>query len=524
MYTLYRAFIVILLLAIGPIASGQLSQTARFEEKFKYSDGVFTIIPMKEDGLMLIRDKDKYEAGKKLWEVIALGTDLKEKKRIEFKVETRNKLLGYDYGQGEIFLLFRQGENEKSDLELIEINLSSDETPHHIIKPELPLRLTHFSKVGNGFVLGGYVSREPSIILYNLTDNSIKALPGFFQSDTELIDLRVNENNTFNVVLIDRSLRAERKVSFQTYDERGNLLLEDKVSIDGKLTLQAGITSLLKREDLMLLGTWGEGNSKQSNGFYALPVAPFKEQKIQFVAFGELTHYLDYQKENRAKKIQENTKEVIKAGGVPNYVNYVIPYRVTEYEDGFLLFAEVYNPSSSFNNYQSPYGSSYYNPYYSPYGWYYPGFGRLYSRPYSYGYNSRSSDEIKTYESVLVSFDASGKVQWDYSIDLDEIKRSVLDQVADFHLGRNKLIFLYKKESELKAKTILLDSKESEEITEKVKATYPEDEIRSDKETEGGVSHWYGNTFYVWGYQTLRNNTMDDKVRDVFYINRIEIQ
>jgi hypothetical protein len=334
----------------------------------------------------------------------------------------------------------------------------------------------------------------------------------------------VNENNTFNVVLIDRSLRAERKVSFQTYDERGNLLLEDKVSIDGKLTLQAGITSLLKREDLMLLGTWGEGNSKQSNGFYALPVAPFKEQKIQFVAFGELTHYLDYQKENRAKKIQENTKEVIKAGGVPNYVNYVIPYRVTEYEDGFLLFAEVYNPSSSFNNYQSPYGSSYYNPYYSPYGWYYPGFGRLYSRPYSYGYNSRSSDEIKTYESVLVSFDASGKVQWDYSIDLDEIKRSVLDQVADFHLGRNKLIFLYKKESELKAKTILLDSKESEEITEKVKATYPEDEIRSDKETEGGVSHWYGNTFYVWGYQTLRNNTMDDKVRDVFYINRIEIQ
>jgi hypothetical protein len=70
----------------------------------------------------------------------------------------------------------------------------------------------------------------------------------------------------------------------------------------------------------------------------------------------------------------------------------------------------------------------------------------------------------------------------------------------------------------------LLGSKESEEITEKVKATYPEDEIRSDKEGEGGVSHWYGSTFYVWGYQTLRNNTKDDKVRDVFYINRIEIQ
>jgi hypothetical protein len=127
MYILYRVFAGILLLTInGFFAAAQLSQTARFEEKFKYSDGVFTLIPMKEEGLMLIRDKDKYEAGKKLWEVIALGTDLKEKKRIEFKVENRNKLLGYDYGQGKIFLLFRQGENEKSDLELIEINLSSD--------------------------------------------------------------------------------------------------------------------------------------------------------------------------------------------------------------------------------------------------------------------------------------------------------------------------------------------------------------------------------------------------------------
>ncbi|HEX5170913.1 MAG TPA: hypothetical protein VFW11_17180 [Cyclobacteriaceae bacterium] len=506
------------------IAPGQVSQPARYEEKFKYSDGVFTLISLKREGLVLVRDREKYESGKKIWEAIILDTALTKKKRVEFTVESRNKLIGFEYTPGQVYLLFRQGDTEKNDLELVELNLDRDDIPHYVINPELPLRLTHFSKAGSNIILGGYVSKEPSIILYSLSDKNIKVLPGFFQSDAELVDLRVNENNTFNVVLIDRALREERKAVFQTYDEKGALLLEDKVNIQSKLTLQTGITSLLKREDLMLLGTWGEGNSKQSNGFYALNVDPFADQKIQYVSFGELSRFLDYQKENRAKRIQENTRDVLQAGGIPNYTSYVMPYRVEEYQNGFLLFAEVYNPSSSgFNNYGSPYGPYYYNPYYSPYGWYYPGYGRLYSRPYSYGYNSRTNDEIKTFESVVVSFDEKGKVQWDYSENLEEVKRSSMEQVSDFNFTNNKLVFLHKKESELKIKSVVVNSDESEEMTEKIRTYYPEDEIRSEKEGEGGSMYWYNNSFYVWGYQTIRNNTQEERVRDVFYINKIEI-
>jgi hypothetical protein len=528
MYFLIKAFRILTLFVVAGnsigISNAQISQPVRFEEKFKYSDGVFTLIPLKNEGLILVRDKEKYEGGKKLWEGIILDTDLKEKRRAEFALETRNKLIGFEYIPGHIYLLYRLGDTEKSDLELVELNINSDGVSRYTIKPELPLRLTHFTMAGSNAILGGYVSKEPSIILYSLAEKNIKVLPGFFQSDTELVDLRVNENSTFNVVLVDRALREERKVVFQTYDEKGMLLLEDKVPIDGRLTLQTGITSLLQREDLMLMGTWGDGNSKQSNGFYALNIDPFSDQKIQYVAFGELSRFLDFQKENRAKRIQENTKEVVRGGGTPNYTNYVMPYRVVEYEKGFLLFAEVYSPSSSFNNYTSPYGPYYYNPYYSPYGWYYPGFGRLYSRPYSYGYNSRTTEEIKTYESVVISFDEKGKVQWDHSFDLDEVKRMSMEQVSDFHFINNEIVMIYKNESELKVKSIVLDGDESEETTEKIKTTFPEDEIRSERDGEGGVSYWYGNSFFVWGYQTIRNNTREDRMRDVFYINKIEIQ
>lgn len=519
-------FFLVCLLGASGIGHAQIAQPVRFEKKFKFSDETFTIISLEDEGLALVRDKEKHEGGKKLWEVILLDSSLIERRTLDLAVDARNQLIGYEHSPGKLFLLYRQGDTTKGTLDLFEIDLATGEKRTHSIDPELALMITHFSKVGSSIVLGGYVNKEPAILLYNLGDDNMKVLPGLFQKDTELVDLRVNQNNTFNVVFIDRGPRDNRKIEFQTYDETGNLLLEDEVVMnkDKNISLQTGITSTLKREDLMLLGTWGEGNSKQSNGFYALSVDPFKDQKISYVAFGELEHYLDYQKPKRAKRIQEKSREELNAGGIPNYVNYVMPYRLQEYKQGFVLLAEVYTPSSNLNSFSNPYNPYYYGYGYSPYGWYFPGYNRLYTRPYSYGYNSRNVDEIKTYETVLVAFGPSGNVLWDASIDLDEVKQPSLEQVADFHQFDTQVALLYKKESELNVKWIDLESKEEENATEKIKLSESNDELRDEKEYGGGVKYWYGNAFYVWGFQTIKNTSQEERVRDVFYINKIVVR
>lgn len=504
-------------------AFAQLQQTQRYEQEFKYSDGVFSIISLDEEGILLIRDRERFEGGKRIWEAIHLDADLKEQKTITLPMETRNRLIGYETSPGQVLLLYRQGDTEKNNIELVEMNLSGDEHPRHVIKPEVAMNFTHFTRVGNSAILGGYVNKEPSVLMYDLRAQSMKIIPGFFQKDTELVDLRVNVNRTFNVVLIERSQRDERKVVFQTYDEHGNRLLEDVVTIDDRRTLQSGLTSMLVREDLILLGTWGEGNSKQANGFFALPIDPFRDQKIKFTALGELNHYLDYMKEKRARRIKENTQQVVSNGGIPNFINYVMPYRIREYEEGFLLFAEAYSPSSGFSDFSRPYSPYYYNPYYSPYGWYYPGYGRLYSRPYSYGHRSRN-DEIKTYQSMVISFAPDGTVQWDQSLQLDDVKKGSMEQVADFHYVNGHLIFVQKDKSEIVARWILPENGEDDEtVTQKLLLPNPDDEIRSEKEEEGGIQYWYGNNFFVWGYHTIRNTTLKERVRDVFYINKVEV-
>jgi hypothetical protein len=519
----------VLLLLFSFITKAQIIQSHRYEREQKGSDEYYNLISLKEEGLALLRERDKYDGNKRLWEVILLDTALQEKKTVEYYIEERYPLIGYEVTPQHLYMLYRTGENNRNSLRLIEINTRDGvEASRHDIKPEVDFKITHFVKVGSSLALGGYVTDEPAILLYNLNDKSIKVVPGFFQKDSELVDLRVNQNQTFNAVLIDRAMRAEQKLIFKTYDEAGKLFLEDLVPIDDDRALQTSISSTLEREELMMFGTWGSRQGKQSAGFFSLPVDPFTEQKIKYFNFGSLDHFLDYLNPKRAERVKSDTKGDTQAGRIPSFTSYVVPYKIEEHKDGYLLLAEVYNPVSTSNPYYStPYGNPYNtNPYYynNPF-WpgYFPGMRSF--RPYSYGSNVKNSDQIKTFATVLLVFDARGELMWDRSIKLDDIEKPALEQVSDYYYDGSQVTFLYKKESELKAKTTDLNSDNSTEVIEKIKLNDSMDEVRDEKESEGGLMRWVGNTFYVWGYQTIRNQgRKEDRVRDVFYINKITVR
>ena len=523
-----RGWYVLALLLVSCIPlSAQVRQTHRFEMKQKNSDDYFSLINLEEEGLALLRETDDFNGPARIWELILLDTALNEHKNIGLEIHQRHQLIGYEHSKDHLFLLYRTGETTKNSFSLLDIEISTArEVARKEINPELDFRLTHFTKVAGNLIFGGYVSNEPAVLLYDMDTNQLKVLPGFFQKDNELVDLRVNQNRTFNAILVDRSLRNQRKLVFRTFDETGKLLLEDIVPIDEDRTLQTSIASTLEREDLLLAGTWGERQGRQSYGFFAMPVDPFSEQKINYLSFGELEHFTDYLNPKRAQRIKDNARESVANGRDPSFSAYVVPFRIAEHPEGFLLLAEVYNPSHTANPYYSnPYYSNpyYYNPYslYSPF-WpgYYPGM-RMY-RPYSFGDNQRPPEDIKTHESMVVAFDPDGKRIWDQSIQLDDLKKPGLEQVTDYFYSDSKVYFMYKDESDLHIKVIDVHDGSAVEQIQKVKTELSNDEIRSDREHDDGVRYWIGNTFYVWGYQTIRNvEKKDDRVRDVFYINKV---
>jgi hypothetical protein len=519
---------LIAIFLVTPVFS-QVVQTHRFETEQKGSDEYFSIIPMHEGKLALLRQRNKFSGNKRLWEIFTMDTALTETKHIEFHIEERYPMIGYEIDNENLFLLFRTGETSRNDLVLLNVDTRVGEVlDKYEIKPEVDLKITHFSKAGTSFVFGGYVSNDPAIFLYDPKAKSLKVIPGFFQKDTELVDLRVNQNQTFNVILIDRSTKSGKKLILRTFDETGKILLEDIVPLENEKYLQQSMTSALQREDMMIIGTWGEHQGKQSSGFYSIPVDPFNEQKIKYFHFGEMSHFVDYLSPKRGARIKNNTLKDIQAGKNPTFTAFVVPFKLFENEEGYFLLAEVYNPVSSTSPYYgSPYGNPYYaNPYsmYNPYwpSFYYPG---LRYRPYPQMNNNNQNtknDQVKTFATVLMHFDAKGSLLWDESIKLDNVEKPALEQVADFYTTSENLIFLYKKKSELKIKTIALGSDAAVEEIQKVKLLYDDDDIRQENESEGGLKHWIGNSFYMWGYETIKNPTLkDNRLRDVFYINKI---
>lgn len=505
---------------------GQVTQPNRYELEQKMSDNYFTIIPMEKEGIALFRELDKYKDGMRSYQLILLDQDLKQRYDEVFEVDNKNTSMGYEYVPGSIYLLFRKG--NKNEFELIKISIHDASMETFEFKPEINLKITHFGVVNTSVFFGGYVMNEPSVFLYNFEDEQIKILPGFYQKDNDLIDLRANQNNTFNVVLFDHGIKENPKVIFRTFDESGKQLLEDIIPIDPEIAIHSAMTSTLEREDLAIIGCWGHKNSKQSNGFFFISVNPFEEQKIHYTSLGQLDQYLDYLKPKRARKLKAKTAEEIREGKKVSLSNNIIPFRVVEGENGFKVLAEVYTPSSRTNYFPAdPYDPAF-NPYsYSPYwpGYYYPGMGRMYSRYQNGRYINEDDEAIRLHETVVISFSPTGNILNDYSVILDDIKMPALEQFSDFYSINDKLsVIIYKKEEELIVTTFDADEEDKKEERYKIKLTHDLDEFRSEQKKDGGIKGWFENVFYTYGYQTIRNINEEDRVRDVFYINKVVIE
>ncbi len=502
------------------ISWAQLSQPNRFEKIETTSANAFSIISMQELGLALVRDKEVYQEGKKIWEIILLDSTLHEIWVNDLALENRYQLIGYEYTPRAIFLLFRSGETDSGSVHMVQINLLSHEIKKFDIKHQFNLRLTHFSIVGGHALFGGYVIHEPAVLLYDLNANQVKVVPGFFLTDTELLDLRVNVNNTFNAVLTDRGKKEKKNLIVRTFDESGTLIMEDKIVIDQDKSVLAAQASVLKQDEMMVLGTYGESNSKQAIGLFSVPIDPFTDQSIRYFDFAQFEHFLDYMSPKRANKIKTKSQHEREIGKLPSLRLHVQPFRMEEYKEGFILLSEVYTPSGGVTSY--PYWNNYYNPTgYSPYGFNSPS-NRYYNTPYTTS-NLQSTD-YRIMETTVSLFDAQGKLVWDHALKLPDIHSSSLEQVGDFEFLGDRILIGYKMEDQVLTKLRFNSDRLAVEDTLSIVLKNPTDVLRNDSKEQEGFRYWYPKTFYTWGFQSIKDRAKESEpVRYVFYINKIKV-
>ena len=505
--------------------SAQITQPALYERSHKESDHSFLVISMGDKGIALIRDTEKFEGNKKSWEAIFLDSALNESWTTKFEIDQRMNILGHDYRDGNIYLIFEEPDNNGRQINLIEIILPERTVKQHKFKPDVTIHYTHFSILKNKAVFGGYMTKEPTLLMYDLNNESTKVIPGTFQMKEELMDVRNNSNDTFNALLIERDSKSIKKLIVRTYDSNGVLLVDDVIAIDEDKTIMEAISSTLVHDELVVMGTWTYGSNKQAAGVFSVMVDPFNEQKVNYYDFAELNHFLDYLKPKKAAKVKAKAEWRKSVGKSPEFRTHLYPVKIEESKEGFSLLAEVYDPPTNYNNSRSasPYGYNPYN-YYSPYGFspygITPGPYR-YSSPYGYPYSTNSSsNDTRMIHSSLILFDDHGKLVSDQSLKFSEIKLPSKEQVSDFITLGTRTVMVCKQEKEIVAQINESDGTviQAEKIMPALKNQ--NETTRSDSEEDSAIRFWYGRYFYVYGYHKVKDNA-EKNSRNVFYINKI---
>ncbi len=522
-----RILSALLMLGTLPVLSQSvLVQTHRFEKEMKSSDYHFTQISLESNGLLLVRDNERFASSKRIWEVSRLDTTLSEVWYKEVEVENRFRLVGFEASYSFLFMLFREGESDRSDFHLVRLSLAGTFEERYQISFDVSFKVTHFIAVGDNIALGGYVVNQPSVAVYESAEKSLRIIPGFFNTDMDLLDVRANRNNTFNVLIIHSIFNENTEMVARTFDDTGRLLVEDKIPLSRDIRILSGATSTLVRDELLVVGTYGARNSKLSSGVYSVLIDPFSDQVVQYYPFSQTEHFLDYMKPRKAQKIKNRDARSLLLGRELRYKVHAAPVRVNESESGFDVMVEVYYPMSQ-SSYSPADYSGYSNPYY-PYGsWsrgYNPYLNRYYSRPYQYSPTSTlTSTTVRVLEAALLSFGAAGRLAEDRSLPMEDHRIEDLEQISDFSRNQKEVTVAYKKEDVVTARR--WHPEEEDPMTEFVKSrpTGELETMRSEDKDDSGIRWWFGSTFYIWGYQNIRSYSkeVDKQNRYVFYVSRL---
>jgi hypothetical protein len=134
-------------------------------------------------------------------------------------------------------------------------------------------------------------------------------------------------------------------------------------------------------------------------------------------------------------------------------------------------------------------------------------------------------DGFQYTHAVVIGFDKNGKLLWDNSFEINDVKTYDLEQFVKIYPHDKSISLLYLFENEIRNKIIsnsdVLEGKSFNDI----KMKFKDDQVK-DKETETSkLDYWYDRHFFAYGVQQVHNlrEPSVPSTRKVFFVNKITI-
>ncbi len=516
-----KLIVLFLALILHGSAMAQMEQVVRYEHPKEDEDDFFTTIACGEYGLLIV-EEDHVRGKAETWIMTGLDTALNEMWELRLSIDYQYEFKAFDSFRENIYLIFQEADRVIADYRVVKINIERGTMVTFEVSNEIAFEMTNIIAIQDRIILGGYVRYSPTLLSYTIGESSFQVVPGSFKDKSDIVDLRANGEDTYNI-LTRESAYTGPFMRLRTYSYTSEMLFERTIEMDRNYEVIDGTSIGFVEGNIAVVGTYGARNSKYVQGLYFALVKPSgQENVIKYNDLSEFEHFFAYtDSERRAARLKEKAEQMSDRGkelkvGVRLYMHDVI-----KLDDSFLMVADVYDvryDGNGINRYLT-------RPAYSMYDIRALPRGRYYYNDYQQGGPADYTTISYEYLAALaIDMDARGNIIWDNSILVEDKERFILDDLVDVYPGPDSLYMAYKDEEEIVYKGIPYSGQAVDESRVPITMKNPSDNLRSTTESETGeLRHWYGNNFFVWGYQKIndRNVRGSEGRRDVIYINKL---
>lgn len=479
----------------------QVWQINRYEIPAGRDEKTFEILPAKEEGIFLYRRLITTTADH--IEIVKLDTAFQEKWRGYLPVDRKYLLMGEVADQGKIFFLLRYQDYSRNNLVLFAIEQSNGNFLKYDIKNFIPFAPLEFHTTESAAIIGGYYNQVPVVIYYSFLTSKSKILPGLLNEDGELTQVKTHPDGTFDVLITARNFKGLQTVWIKNYDAEGNLQGNYSLEPEGSKHLIFARSIKTANNMQLVAGVFGGRNTEYSRGLFLASIDPSGMQQLRYYNYGDLENFFNYMTAKRERRVKERI-ERRKVKGKRTRFNYrFLVHEIVPYNNQYVLLGEAFYPR--YITTDRTYYSSFFNP------------NALYQN--SIMRDGRIFDGYRYTHAVVMGFDLNGKLLWDNSFEINDVKTFTLEQFVKLEVQKDRIALLYLFDNELRTKIIknneVLEGKASEPIM-----TIATDEIvKKDQSDFNKLDYWYDDFFFAYGEQEISNP--DKGRRRVFFINKI---
>lgn len=495
-WSLSNALLLLLTLVLTSGYAQQVIQTGRYEIPIEKND-YYEVMPSQEDGIFLHRRLTTNVDDK--IEIIKLDTTFQVKWKGYLSIDQRLLLMAKRAVGGRFYLLFRHPDWKRNNMELFAVDQEKGDYIRYQIKNFIPFTATEFQITDNAALIGGYYNSVPVVVYFSFRNERSKILPGLLNEVGELTQIKTFEDGSFDVLITAKNFQKQQTVWIKNYDTMGDLQGHySLIPEDNKHLIFA--RSMKTDDDVQLIaGVYGGRNSEYSRGLFLASVQPSGHQQLRYYNYGDLENFFRYMKAKREQRVKERIQRRKVKGKKIRFSYRFLVHEIVPYKNQYVLLGEAFYPR--YKNIDSNYGF----------------FGPSYSN--SSIRNGRIFDGYSYTHAVVMGFDENGKLLWDNSFEINDVKTFTLEQFVKLEVQEDRIALLYLFENELRSKIIkdnqVLEGKAFEPIR-----TIRENEIVKKEETDlSKLDYWYEDYFYAYGIQEITNPGTGK--RRVFFINKI---